>query len=217
MNAGHTHGLKIACGLNPAILTKALIDNCGTTEQDMDDLMEGFAQLEVLRSLVIRRSVIGRSAIPHLSTMFEKIFPSNLATLKIERCQISKEATLLLVRSLQEKCYIRTLALVGVSFDQESIREMCAYLVKKPYVEDLDLSNNRVNPKLFLLLLEALSTLTTLKSLNLSWNLLLENARGPQIGTYVKEENIVYGRANEPIEYPPPLNDTSKESTARDN
>ena len=68
---------------------------------------------------------------------------------------------------------------MGVSFDFESVKEMCIYLTKKPYVEDLDLSDNRLDPKLFLHLLEALSTVKTLKALNLSWNLFLENARGP--------------------------------------
>ena len=32
--------------------------------------------------------------------------------------------------------------------------------------------------------------------------MLLENGRGPQIGTYVREEKIIYGRADQPIEYP---------------
>ena len=88
-----------------------------------------------------------------------------------------------------------------MNFDQESVRELCVYLSKKPYVEDLDLSDNRMDPKLFRLILEALSALTSLKYLNLSWNLFLDKARGPQIGTYVKEENIIYGRADEPIDY----------------
>ena len=93
---------------------------------------------------------------------------------------------------------------MAVNFDAESVKELCVYLAKKPYVEDLDLSDNRLDPKLFLLILEALSALNTLKALNLSWNFLLERARGPQIGTYVKEEFIIYGRADEPIVFPEP-------------
>ena len=168
----------------------------------MEEMIEGFNQLSVLRSLVIRRAVIGPGFVPHLAEISQKLFPQNLAILKIERCKISKEATLDLVKSLQNKNYIRTLALVGVSFDLESIKEICAYLQKKPYVEDIDLSDNRLDPKLFLLLLETLSTVKTLKSINLSWNMFFENARGPQIGTYVREEHLIYGRADEPIEFP---------------
>ena len=88
-----------------------------------------------------------------------------------------------------------------MTFDEESIAELCEYLVKKQYVEELDLSDNRVDPKMFHPLLEALANTRSLKHLNISWNLLLEKARGPQIGTYVKEEKIIFGRADEPIDF----------------
>ena len=108
-----------------------MIDNCSLTEVDMEQLMAGFAQLEVLRSLVIRRSDIGVDAIPHLDSCMSKMFPSNLAVLKIERCRVSKEAVFDLIRALQRKCYIKTLALVSVSFDEESIIELCRLLSRK--------------------------------------------------------------------------------------
>ena len=105
------------------------MDNCGSTEQEMEELFRGFAQLDVLRSIVLRRQAIGPEVTPYLTEMMQKIFPNNLATLKIERCQIGKEATLALTECLNaRKCYIRTLALVGVSFDEESIAQMCIYL-----------------------------------------------------------------------------------------
>ena len=201
LNSGHAAGIRVACNLYANVFSKAFIDNCGASEEDLEEMIAGFSQLEVIRSLVIRRSVIGPRVVPHIAKIKLQIFPSNLATLKIEKCQISKQTTLELVKCLQGKCYIRNLALVGVNFDQESVRELCVYLAKKPYVEDLDLSDNRMDPKLFRLILEALSALNSLKYINLSWNLFLDKARGPQIGTYVKEENIIYGRADEPIDY----------------
>lgn len=102
---------------------------------------------------------------------------------------------------LLERCYIRQLALVRVAFNSQSIQVFCQYLGKKPYVEDLDLSDNRLDPKEFRPLLSALSKLQSLRSLNIARNLLLANARGPQIGTFVKEEKIIYGRASQPIEF----------------
>ena len=78
---------------------------------------------------------------------------------------------------------------------------MCAFLSKKSHLEDIDLSNNRVEPKLFLPLLEALSKNHQLKHINLSWNLFFEKARGPQIGTYCKEEKLVFGVADQPIDF----------------
>ena len=66
MNSGHASGLRVACSLYPSLCTKALIDNCGTNEEDLEDIIAGFSQLEVLRSLVIRRTVIGASIVPHL-------------------------------------------------------------------------------------------------------------------------------------------------------
>ena len=128
MSPGQARGLRMACTLNNEILTKALIDNCGVGESELEDIMAGFAELDVLRSLVIRRSVIGTGFLAYLAQTTLKIFPNNLAVLKIERCQISREATLALVQTLQEKSYIRTLALVGVNLDEESIAELCVYL-----------------------------------------------------------------------------------------
>ena len=108
-----------------------MIDNCSLTEADTEQLMAGFAQLEVLRSLVIRRSEIGAGTIPHLASCMSKMFPSNLAVLKIEKCRVSKEATFDIIRALQGKCYIKTLALVSVSFGEESIDELCRLLSRK--------------------------------------------------------------------------------------
>ena len=132
-----------------------------------------------------------------------KIFPNNLNTLKIEKCKISKEATFDLISALKERNYVRVLSLVSVSFDAESIEVFCELLEKKNSIEELDLSDNHLDPKLFHQILSSLSKCRAIKSLNLSWNLLLEKAKPPQIGTYCKEENIVYGRADEPIEFPP--------------
>ena len=104
---------------------------------------------------------------------------------------------------MQEKCYVRVLSLVGVNFDEESIEVFCDFLTKKNHLEELDVSDNRLKPKAFFPILEAISTMKTLKTLNISWNVLLTEAKPPQIGTYVKEEELIYGRADEPIEFPP--------------
>ena len=196
INHGHARGLRVACTLKFDLLQKVFIDNCGLTETETEELIAGFCQLDIVSSLVLRRTAIGVGSLPYLTSMAEKIFPSNLLVLKIERCQIGKEMTLGLCQMLNKRCYIRTLALVRVAFDAESIAVFCEYLSKKPYVEDLDLSDNRLDPKVFRPILKALSKLQSLKQLNISWNILLTNARGPQIGTYVKEEKIIYGRAD---------------------
>mmetsp|Transcript_23765 Transcript_23765/g.31815 ORF Transcript_23765/g.31815 Transcript_23765/m.31815 type:complete len:130 (-) Transcript_23765:14-403(-) len=104
---------------------------------------------------------------------------------------------------MRERCYVRVLSLVAVNFDAESIDVFAQFLSKKNFLEELDLSDNRLDPKTFRPVLEALPNCKQLKSLNISWNLLLENAKPPQIGTFCKEEQIIYGRADEPIEYPP--------------
>lgn len=59
LNSGHARGLRIACTLNPLVFSKVFIDNCGLDEHDMEELFFGFAQLDVTRSIVIRRSTVG--------------------------------------------------------------------------------------------------------------------------------------------------------------
>lgn len=86
LNAGHCRGFAVATGLNGQICSKVLIDNCGVSEEDMEQLLYGFSQLDVLRSCVLRRSILGVDSIPHLSVSMGKTFPNSLTTLKIERC-----------------------------------------------------------------------------------------------------------------------------------
>ena len=159
MNAGHARGLRVACTLKPDLLQKALVDNCGMSEECTEELLAGFCQLSVLRQLVLRRTAIGMSCLPYLSNLVANIFPSNLAVLKIENCRINARTTLGICNMLKERCYVRCLALVRVAFESESITAFCEYLSKKPYVEDLDLSDNRLSPKQFFPILEALSRL----------------------------------------------------------
>ena len=86
MSPGQARGLRMACTLNNEIFTKVLIDNCGIGESELEEIMAGFAELDVLRSLVIRRSVIGTGFLAYLAQTTLKIFPNYLAVLKIERC-----------------------------------------------------------------------------------------------------------------------------------
>ena len=42
LNSGNAQGLGIACTLNCDLLTRALIDNCGLSEIDMESILAGF-------------------------------------------------------------------------------------------------------------------------------------------------------------------------------
>ena len=84
-----------------------------------------------------------------------------------------------MVTTMREKCYVRVLSLVGVNFDEESIEVFCDFLSKKNHLEELDVSDNRLKPKAFFPILEAISTMKTLKTLNISWNVLLTEAKPP--------------------------------------
>ena len=106
-------------------------------------------------------------------------FPYNLNTLKIENCNISKQTTYGLVCALKQRNYVRVLSLVGLSFSAESIAILCSLLEKRNFIEELDLSNNRIEPKLFHPLLESLSKVRQMKSLSIAWNLLLQKAQPP--------------------------------------
>jgi len=179
LKAGHARGLSMACQLNGQLFSKVFIDNCGLTEVDTANLATGFASLDKLSSIVLRRTVVGLETIAKLALTFIKIIPDNLSTLKIERCQISKEATYDLVSILSNKNYLRCLSLVSVNFDAESIGVMCELLEKKNYLEELDLSDNRLDPKLFLPLLKSLGESRLLRHVNIAWNLLLNKSKPP--------------------------------------
>ena len=54
-----------------------------------------------------------------------KKFPFHLEELRIENCKIEKEVTIQLIRILNEKSYIKKLALVDIDIEDESFKEFC--------------------------------------------------------------------------------------------
>ena len=90
MSPGQARGLRMACTLNNELFTKALIDNCGVGESELEELMAGFAELDVLRSLVIRRSVVGTGFLTYLAQTTLKIFRTSINCVKCFRMMYSK-------------------------------------------------------------------------------------------------------------------------------
>ena len=49
---------------------------------------------------------------------------------------------------MNKGCFLRRLALVQVSFDEESISELKKFIEESRYLEDLDISFNHLQPKM---------------------------------------------------------------------
>jgi hypothetical protein len=49
LNAGHAKGLRLASTLNQTLYDKVLIDNCGVSEDEMEQLFAGFKEQKVLK------------------------------------------------------------------------------------------------------------------------------------------------------------------------
>ena len=96
---------------------------------------------------------------------------------------------------MNKGCFLRRLALVQVSFDEESISELKKFIEESRYLEDLDISFNFLQPKMVQPLLEAIAGNGRLKNLNLSWNYLIKMPSAPQAGTYIKQELLDLGKA----------------------
>ena len=83
------------------------------------------------------------------------------------------------MQEMKRNCFVKKLALVAVNFNEESIEELCDFVATSRYLEELDLSWNQLQPNQMMPILETLSVNIRLKSVNLSWNLLVQMKKPP--------------------------------------
>ena len=144
---GVAKGINAACEVCEEVFTKLFLDNNNLTDEDLAIILDGTLKLYVARKVVIRRNEFGQQSLQRIEELMTRFFPQNLEELRIEKCKINREVTLGLIKAMNKGCFLRRLALVQVSFDDESITEMKKFIEESRYLEDLDISFNFLQPK----------------------------------------------------------------------
>lgn len=81
-------GLRRACETQPRLFQKIIVNNCGLTDQGLVDVLEGCLALRVVRSIVLRNTIVGEKAGKVLVKNVERPLPLNVEELKLESCQV---------------------------------------------------------------------------------------------------------------------------------
>ena len=93
----------------------------------------------------LRKNTVGKKSVEHMSDLFLRSFPRHLQVLRIVDCKMDHPSTYMLLRLLNQKSNLRTLALVDASFDERNEKELVSYLKHNNTLKELDLSWNQMS------------------------------------------------------------------------
>jgi len=98
----------------------------------------------------------------------EKRSPNHLEELRIEKCKMGSNICGKLIDMLNERSFLKKLALVDVGLDDHCVDNLCGYLCYSFNLEELDISSAAVSPKKMLRFLEVISENKKISNLNLA-------------------------------------------------
>lgn len=138
-------------------------------------MLDGFTVLPNFESFIYKNNVFMMDALAGLKPLLVRPSPMNLQELRLVNLKTNKVVIQNLIDFLTEQnVQLRSLSLVQLHIGRTSMRKVAKFLTFSGYLESLDLSWNDTRPWHFVPLLEALAQNRTLRSINLSWNNLLE-------------------------------------------
>ena len=105
----------------------------------------------------------------------ERAVPNHFEELQLIDCRISPTLIEQLMGLLLQKSRVRKLSLVNLQHTERSFDSVANYVDQSQYLKDLDLSWSNVRPVIMLRLLKKISQNTSLVSLSLAYNELLED------------------------------------------
>jgi len=170
LNAEVCRALGRAMQGDAHLLTQIFIDNCGLTDETCATILDGTYFLESLQSFAIKGQEFGTQSIPKMYRLLDKQFPFQLQELKIIKCRIQPFETEALLDCLNRQSFIKTLVLMKVSFNTESLKKLCLFIERNSYLRQIDLSWNELSCVQYVPILHSLSANQYLTEINLSHN-----------------------------------------------
>lgn len=153
------------------------LDNCGVDDHELSLLLDGLLHMEGFQKFVYKNNVFLEESLEMLKPILKLKSPRDLQELRLVNLQTKPEVIReLLDHMTQCRVELRTLGLVQLHIDQLAIHTVARFVEESNFLEDLDLSWNDLIPSNFVPLLDVLSRNKMLKSLNLSWNMIIDKA-----------------------------------------
>ena len=77
-----------------------------------------------------------------------------------------------------EKRFLKRISLIDAHINHDIMHKyFCNFIVSSKYLEEINISDNKLMPKSFIRFFEVLASNKSIKYLNLSWNCLLEDSK----------------------------------------
>ena len=88
----------------------------------------------------------------------ERKIPNHIEELRIENCQIDTQMTRELLLQFNGNCYLKRFGLVNAGVKDDMMDSLCEFATESSYLEEIDISYNRLSPFSFEKLMNVLAT-----------------------------------------------------------
>lgn len=142
----------------------------------MSKIIQGLKKLKACKKLVYRYNIFMHKSVAEIEDLLSKKLPNNLEELRIENCKIEQGVTRKLVKMLHRSS-LRKLSLVNANLLEDSFEDLCLFVDDASYLQEIDVSWNKLRPNSFFRLLDIIANNNQLMYLNLSYNQLFDNTQ----------------------------------------
>ena len=168
-------GIAEACKfLDHRVINRMLFNNVGISGDQLAKILQGVAQMHDFKALTYKQGIINKRAIESLVPLMTRPVPNHLEQIQIIDCKVPPTLIEQLLDELLCNSRVKKLALVNLQHSEKSFEKLAIVVKQSIYLRELDISWSNVRPPLMLKLLKELSENSTLESLSLAYNQLLE-------------------------------------------
>ena len=179
LSIGHCNALARSLEHFQGYINKIILDNCGVDDEEMSKIIEGLKKLKACKKLVYRYNIFMHKSLVEIEDLLAKKLPNNLEELRIENCRIEQGVTRQLMKMLKRSS-LRKLSLVNANLLEDSFEDLCQFVDDANYLQEIDVSWNKLRPISFYRLLDIIAKNNQLMYLNLSYNQLFDNTPEPK-------------------------------------
>lgn len=175
LSIAQCNGLARAFEHFDKFINRVIFDNCGIDDEEFAAILSGIKKLKDFKKIIYRRNEFHVKSLAEFKGILSRKIPNHLEEFRLENCKVEPSITEQLIDCLNEKCYIKNLALVNANLTVHSFKKLTKFVEESQYLEMLDMSRNQLRPQCFFDFMEVLQNINQLLYINLSNNLLFED------------------------------------------
>ena len=141
-------------------INRVIFDNCGVDDEEFAAILRGIKKLKDFKKIVYRHNVFLDKSLKEMKGVLERRIPNHLEELRLENCRIEPKITRELVDLFAGACYIKRIGLVDAKLQDDTMDKFCSFVADSAYLEEIDISYNKLRPASFSKLVHVLANNT---------------------------------------------------------